>query len=148
MNHLPLKLLGQQFSFVDDHARWRTGSGLKQVGYTAGVVEVPVAFRDFGFEVGSVRLPARAGQLVGVTVVTSLHDVVDPNAFVPVVVVVRLPHGAVRVDGHFVVVAKVLTQQFHVLTVGVAAEHHSLLKILLVDGLAGDHVDHGFTVLV
>ena len=54
-----------------------------------------------------------------------MHDVIDANTFVAIVVIVRLPKRAEGVDRHFVVVAKIPGERFHIATIRIAAEHHS-----------------------
>ena len=93
-----------------------------------------MAQRNFLFNIGTVGTPTRARHFVGKAIVAVFHHVVDAHAFVAVVVVVGLPHGAVAVHGHFVVIAEIIAEYFHVFEVGIAAEHHALLVFFEVDG--------------
>ena len=109
---------------------------------------VPVFQGNFFLRVCSVSLPARAGYFVGIAIVTILHHKVDPNTFVAVVIVVRLPEGAVGVGGNFIIVAKVMAQHLYVFAIGVAAERHTLPEVCMVNGQACHLVYHRFTVLI
>ena len=73
-----------------------------------------MAQRDFLFHVGPFRLPAGAGHFIDVAEVAVLHDVVDADAAIAVVVVIGLPHGAEGIDGDFVVIAEVVAEDFEV----------------------------------
>ena len=100
------------------------------------------------FEVGTVGAPARAGHLVGVAVVAVFHHVVDPHTLVAVVVVVALPEGTIRVDGHLEVVTEILAQHLHFAAVGVTTEHHALPVALFVDGFARVSVENSLAVFI
>ena len=94
MDDLVPKDFRQQPAFVNANTGGRARAGLQQVWHNARIVEVPVAFRDFGVHAGSRRLPAGTGQLVFVAVVAELHDEIDAHAAVAVVIVVALPQRA------------------------------------------------------
>ena len=147
---------GEQVAFIDRDARGRASAGDEHRGHHAGVVEVPVVagffvVGDLGLLVGFLPsgAPSRAGQFIHVAVVAELHDVVDADGLVAVVVVVGLPERAEGVHGDLVVVAEVVAEDFELRAVGVAAEGHALAVgfAAVVHGIAGE-VHDGVAVLV
>src|ERR1051325_756147 len=66
------------------------------------------------------RAPARAGDLIREPVVAELHHKIDAHAAVPVVVIVRLPERAERIDGDLVIVAKIPAERLDVGAIEVA----------------------------
>src|SRR5688500_8997880 len=104
MDHVVVKIL-QEFTFVEEDAGWGTAAGLEEVWDTAWVVQMLVWFGFSLLHVGALGGPRRAGHFIGVTEVAVVHHVVDADAAVAVVVVVRRPHGAEGIEGDFVVVA-------------------------------------------
>ena len=69
--------------------------------------------------------PACAGEFLAVAVVATLEDVVDADAVVAVVVVVRLPNVSEGVDCHFVIVAEVVPEHLELAAVRITAKNHS-----------------------
>ena len=88
------ELAWQQPPFVGGHSGGRSGSRDQQVRNDSRIVLMPVALRHFGMHAGALRLVARSGQLVAISVVPSFDDVVQSAGVAPVVVVVRLPQSA------------------------------------------------------
>ena len=110
---------------------------------------MPMPFGNVLAHAGSGRVPAGAGHFVFVAVVAELHHVVDPHAFVAVVVVVRLPERAEGIDRDHPVVAKIPAQRFEFAAVQVAAKDHAFLVRLAVgDDLVAGRVDDRLAVLV
>ena len=89
---------------------------------------MPVALRHFGMHTGALRLVARPCQLVAISVVPTFDDVIQAAGVASVVVVVRLPQSAQRIDGDLVVVAKVVSEDLQLAAVRVAAEYHPALE--------------------
>ena len=105
--------------------------------------------RDFCLKVCPRVTPAGAGEFVFVSVVTVLHDVVNADSAVTIVVVVALPHGAKAVDTEFPVVAEVPSERFKIATVEVAAKRHAFLVGLAVgDNFVAGSIDNNFAVFV
>ena len=156
VDHLATEGCWQQVALINGDARGRARTGDQQRGHHAGVVEVPVVagllvVGDFGLLVGFLpsRVPARASQFIHVTVIAELHDVVDADGLVAVVVVVGLPECAEGIHGDLVVVAEVVAQHLEFRPVRIAAEGHALAVgfAAVVDDVAGA-VGDGIAVLV
>ena len=152
MDDLICEWHAEQRAFVYEDAGGRTRAGLQKIWHDAGIVQVPVPLRDFRFEVRALRLPARAGLLVGVAEVAVVHHVIDAHALVAVVVVVALPHRAERIHGDLVVVAEVVPERLDIarhalFQINVAAEHHALpVGRALVRDFIADDVLHDLSV--
>ena len=131
MDHLVAECFGQQFAFVNEDARGRTGAGVQQIRHDTGVVLVPFVkdffrFRGaFGFGLAPAGRPARAVHFVSVAIVAELHHVIDAHPEVAVVVVIGLPERAEGIHGDLVVVAEVPRERFNFAAVEVATKHHA-----------------------
>ena len=88
---------------------------------------MPVAARNLFFYIRARRLPAGSGNFIFVAVVAVFHHIVDANAFVAVVIVVRLPNRAEAVDAQFPVVAEVPAERIDFAAVQFAAKRHAFL---------------------
>ena len=99
---------------------------------------MPMARGYVGRHPNPFRLPAGSGQFIPVTVVAELHHGIDADSSIAIIVVVRLPDAAERIDGDHPVIAKVPRQSFELAEVGIAAKDHALLVRLhrLGDGVA------------
>ena len=73
-----------------------------------------MSLRNLRFPIGSLTLPACSSNLIDIAIIAEFHHIVDSRCPVPIVVVVRLPEGAIGIDGSFVVVAKVMSEHLHV----------------------------------
>ena len=127
MDQLALKHRGQQLSLVDRDPRGRTGARVQQVGDDARIIGVPVPVRNVRMHSRTFFYPGTAGQLVMVTKIAELHDVIDAHRRIAVVVVVTLPDRAERIDRGHPIVPKVPTQRLQFAAVQVTAKYHSLL---------------------
>ena len=85
-----------------------------------------MAIRDFFFPVGTFDLPALAGEFIHIAIISEFHHKVNSRRAVSIIIVIRLPQRAKRIDRHLVVVAEIVTQHFHIGQVLVASEHHPL----------------------
>src|SRR5690606_19979199 len=110
MDNLAMRTRGTKAASIDGRPRCRASTGLKQVANYSGIVEVPMAYRNFIFHVCSASPPAGAGKLVGIAVVSVFHHIVDAGAFVSIVIVVRLPEGAEGIHRGFVIVPEVMPE--------------------------------------
>ena len=68
--------------------------------------------------------PAGPGEFLEVAVVATFEDVVNADAVVAVVVVVRLPDVAEGIDRHLVVVAEVVPEHLKLASIRVAPKNH------------------------
>ena len=127
MDDLILKSRWKHGPFVNDDARWGTLSGLEEVGDNSRVIQVPVAERDFLFNIGALVAPSFPGEFVAESVVSELHHEVDPDGLVSIIIIVALPDRSKGIDTELPVVTEVPSEGFHVGPVHVAAEGHALL---------------------
>ncbi len=91
VDHLVAKNFGQQASFVNRNAARRSRARLQQIGYNTRIIQMPVAKRDFFFEIGPAGAPTGACHLISKPIISTFHYVIDPHAFIPIVIVVGLP---------------------------------------------------------
>ena len=97
MDHLVAKWFGEKFSLVNENPGGRTGAGVQQIGHNTRIILVPfvknllLLARAFGLCRAPGGRPGRATHFIRVTEVAVFHHVIDANAHVAVVVVVRLP---------------------------------------------------------
>ena len=87
---------------------------------------MPVARWDVFFLIGSLGSPSSAGEFVSVTIITKFHDVVDANTTIAIIVIVRLPNSAKRVDRYFIIIAEIETKSFNFTSIKIATENESL----------------------
>ena len=118
----------QQPPLVGGHSGWRPGSRDQQVRDDSRIVLVPVPLRHLRVHSGALGLVSRSGQLVAIPVVPPFDDVVQAAGVASVVIVVRLPQAAQRIDGDLVVVAEVVSEDFQFAAVRVASKHHPTLE--------------------
>ena len=126
MDHLIAKGLREQIPFVDGDPCGRTGARDEHRRNDTRVVQVPVPLRNLRFPTRALALPTGSRDLVDISVIPKLHDIIDASGSVAVVVVVRLPEGPKRIDRCLVVVAEVMAKDLHVAQVLVAAKDHPL----------------------
>ncbi len=99
--------------------------------------------------VGALVAPSLTREFAAITVIAELHDVIDADAAVAVVIVVGLPNAAEAVHGRFPVVAEIPTQSLEIRTVLVATKDHALLVgITTIVDLVSCLVDDRLAVLV
>src|SRR5690606_3618179 len=79
--------------------------------------------------VGAVGPPSRARHFIRVAIIAIFHHIVDTHPFVAIIIIVGLPHGAVRIDGNFIIVSEVLSQDFKFTEIKVGAKDQTLFVI-------------------
>ena len=139
----------KQLAFVETNSSRSSRSRLDEIRDDTRVIQVPVPQWDFCFPSSAVGLPPGTGLLVFVSVVAVFDDIVDPHSAVAVVIVVRLPQPAERVDSHFPVVTEVPGERFEVGPIEVTAKDHALLvRLASVFDDVALLVDNRLSVLV
>ena len=104
-----------------EHVRDDAGPALVPVRLLAGLAGDQLA----------VAAPVGAARALEAEV-AALHDIVDADTLVPVVVVVALPDGAEAVETQLVIVAEVVADHVKLLRRRVPAESHAVLEAEVV----------------
>src|SRR5690606_1229667 len=94
-------------------------------------------------------LPARSGQFVLVAEVSELHDIINADSPVPIIIIVGLPDRAEGIDAGLPVVSKVPAQRLELAPIQIASEDHPLLIRLAVGlHLIARLVDDRISILI
>src|SRR5690606_35837696 len=104
---------------------------------------MPMLLRNVCFFISSAGAPTRSCHLIRITVVAALHDIVDPDAFVTVIIIVGLPHGPIGIKCNFVIVSEILPQVFKFSKVWSGPEDQALCIVVsgnLISGYIFDDV--------
>ena len=78
------------------------------------------------FLIGSLSSPSTTGEFVSIAVVSKFHNVVDAHTAIPIIVIIRLPNSAKRIDGYLIIISEIKTKSFNFSAIKVAAENESL----------------------
>ena len=152
VDHHILKLRAQRPSLIDRHPRRRTCARLQKIRHHAGIILIPVPQRNLRLHIRPLRAPPGSRQLIRVAVVAKLHHIIDPNALVPVVIVIALPHRPERIHRHLVVVPEIVPERLEIahlprLQIDVTAIHQPLpVRLPLVRHLVPREVHHRRTI--
>ena len=78
-----------------------------------------------------------------------LHDVVDPYGFITIIIIVRLPDGAKRVDRHLIIVTEVVSQHLELAAIQVATKYHATeIRFPVVDHGVTTRINDSLTIAI